>query len=117
MLQRMDARVRRFIATGAKVVLLLEPAQAQESVSTGAEAMDHDYEQLNNLLRTVALQFPKHVALVDLAGRVCPSGPPCHSVVRGVWVRPDNIHYGAPGSLWVAKWLVPQIVRAADSLH
>jgi hypothetical protein len=31
-------------------------------------------------------------------------------------VRPDLIHYSNPGSLFVAKWLVPRIAAAARDL-
>ena len=117
MLHRMDSRVREFIATGSKVVLLLQPAKALESDSNRSEKVDQGYERLNNLLRTVASQFPRDVALVDLAERVCPSGPPCPYTVHGLALRPDNLHYSVSGSLWVARWLVPRVVAAAESVH
>ena len=73
---------------------------------------------MNGLLREVAARHPGRVGLVDLASRVCPSGPPCPYVVDGVGagqpaadsVRPDDYHYEVAGSLWVAQWLIPQIL-------
>jgi hypothetical protein len=117
MLQRIEERVRQFTATGAKVILLLEPPEAQESVSKASKQEDRRYARMNTLLEKVAAQDPTKVATVDLDSRVCPSGPPCPYRVDRIAVRPDNLHYLPPGSLWVAEWLVPQIVAAAKALH
>jgi peptidoglycan/LPS O-acetylase OafA/YrhL len=125
MLQRMDNRLEQFIATGAKVVLLLEPARGDvASHKTPPSADDIYYEKMNALLVEVAARHPKHVAVVDLAARVCPSGPACPYVVDGMGdnstgkgsVRPDTIHYGPSGSLWTARWLIPRILTAAKSI-
>jgi len=117
MLQRIDARLRFFTARGAKVILLLEPPEVHQSGSGGAKAEDRRYGRLNSLLRRAASQYPTKVAVVDLSQLVCPSGPPCPYVVDGVVVRPDNLHYGPNGTLWVAERLMPQIVAAAKSLR
>jgi hypothetical protein len=72
-----------------------------------------------------AAKHPHDVAVVDLASRVCPTGPPCQGVVPAFnpnptnvtqTVRPDGSHYLPNGSLWVARWLVPQIAEAAKGL-
>jgi hypothetical protein len=54
---------------------------------------------------------------------VCPSGPPCPYVVDGMGsladgtgIRPDGSHYSPTSSLWLAKWLVPQILTVVKSL-
>ena len=117
MLQRIDARLRFFTARGAKVILLLEPPEVHQSGSGGAKAEDRRYGRLNSLLRRAASQYPTKVAVVDLSQLVCPSGPPCPYAVDGVVVRPDNLHYGPNGALWVAERLMPQIVAAAKSLR
>ena len=127
MLQRMDDRVVEFLDTGAKVILLAEPPPLQSG--TSVDAIDVDYEQMNALLKEVAARHPHHVAVVNLAARVCPHGPPCPLVVVGAHpkptsvvqaiaqgIRPDLIHYSPTSSLWVAKWLVPKIAAAAKSL-
>jgi hypothetical protein len=124
MLQRMEVRVRRFIATGAKVILLLEPPRVHGGSQTQPSAADTYYEQMNALLREVAARHPSRVVAINLATRVCPSGPPCPYVVDGMGatvataaesVRPDGIHYLPAGSLWVAKWLIPQILAAVNA--
>ena len=138
MLQRMDTRVKKFLATGARVVLMLEPPAVHTSGSTAAELLvpadhspgkvdsdDEDYARMNALLEKVAARHPRKVAVVDAGPRVCPLGPPCQYVVPAFnpkptstsqAVRDDGVHYLPNGSLWVARWLVPRIVAAAKSL-
>jgi hypothetical protein len=88
-------------------------------------ADDEDYARMNSLLKKVAAKHPHQVAVVDLAPRVCPLGPPCQYVVPAFnpnpksvnqTVRADGIHYLPNGSLWVAQWLVPRIAAAAKGL-
>ena len=125
MLQRMNTRVKKFLATGARVVLLLEPPGVHPNVST-IDADDEAYERMNALLKKVAAKHPHQVAVVDLAARVCPTGPPCPAILPAFnpkptsltqTVRPDGNHYLTNGSLWVARWLVPQIAAAAKGLR
>ena len=133
MLQRMDTRVEKFLATGARVILLLEPPPPHEGVlsppsgqSRQLNSLDVSYEQMNALLKEVATRHPNQVAVLNLDTRVCPSGPPCPYVVPGFvskptsimqTVRTDGLHYVTSGaSLWVAAWLVPQIVATAKRL-
>jgi hypothetical protein len=63
-------------------------------------------------LTEFAAQHPSQVTLIDMAHHVCFSGPPCSRWDDGIFVRPDRTHYSALGSLWIAKWVVPQLVRA-----
>jgi peptidoglycan/LPS O-acetylase OafA/YrhL len=129
MLQRMDDRVGKFLATGAKVILLSEPPSVHSGSQTRPNANDIQYERMNALLKKVAARHPNQVAVVDLEARVCPSGPPCPYVVDGFGstgstiaaatsktIRPDTIHYTPASSLWVAEWLVPRITAAAKRL-
>ena len=130
MLHRMNLRVEQFLATGARVILLLEPPSPHPGTVTQlltndqrqVDSNDIAYEQMNALLREVAAQHPHDVAVVNLGTRVCPSGPPCPYVVDGFGrtpstmsqsIRPDELHYLPNASLWVARWLVPQIAAAA----
>jgi len=138
MLQRMDTRIKKFLATGARVVLMLEPPAVHTSGSTASELLvpaahspgkvdsdDEDYERMNALLKEVAAKHPRQVAVVDPSPRVCPTGPPCQAIVPAFnpkptsvtqTVRPDGSHYLPNGSLWVARWLVPRIAAAAKGL-
>jgi peptidoglycan/LPS O-acetylase OafA/YrhL len=124
MLQRMDTRVEKFLATGARVVLMLEPPAVHPAVHV-ADSDDEDYAQMNALLKEVAAKHPHKVTVVDLVPRVCPTGPPCPAIIPAFnpkptsvaqTVRPDGTHYVPNGSLWVARWLVPQIAQAAKTL-
>lgn len=116
MLDRIDERVQTLLATGAKVVMLLEPAEVHPK-QPGIDASDKQTLQMNELLRTVATRYPTKVGVVDLASRVCPSGPPCPYAVDALVPRADNLHYDAETSLWVAEWLMPRIAATAASLH
>jgi peptidoglycan/LPS O-acetylase OafA/YrhL len=122
MSERINDRVEKFLGTGAKVILLLEPP----SVHSGdVNSDDLAYEHMNALLSEVAARHPSDVGVVNLGDRVCPSGPPCQYFVDGHGstsdpaqaIRPDGVHYLPPGALWVARWLVPQIAAAAKSLQ
>jgi len=129
MLERMDKRVEQFVTTGARVILLLEPPAVDIGAKPQVTPSDLAYEQMNALLKEVAARNPHNVAVVDLEARVCPSGPPCPYLVDGFGtsgatiaqavsrtIRPDTIHYGPSGSLWVARWLVPRMKAAAKNL-
>ncbi len=143
MLRRMETRVRQFLATGARVILVLEPPEVHslpganpgnigEYLNTplahgqgSPDSEDVAYGRMNALLREVANQHPDKVAVVNLETRVCFSGPPCPYVVDAYdpnptsvqqILRPDGLHYFAAGSLWVAKWLVPRIAAASKGL-
>ena len=124
MLSRINSRVAQLVATGAKVILLLEPPSLRIGNQSQPNASDLAYERMNDLLKEVATLHASHVGVVNLETRVCPSGPPCPFVVDGLGsiaaprqaVRPDGVHYLSAGSLWVADWLVPQIQEAAKKL-
>jgi peptidoglycan/LPS O-acetylase OafA/YrhL len=125
MRERIEVRVKKFLATGANVILVLEPP----SVHAGDQETPDDvaFEDMNALLREVAAEHPTRVDTVDLQTRVCPSGPPCPFVVDGFGagntpadyakaIRPDAIHYLPAGALWAARWMVPQIAAKAKTL-
>jgi hypothetical protein len=108
LVQRMTQRILQFEATGATVVLVTQPPFVDFALSAGSTPADTDFERLNALEAQIAARIP-HVKLVDLAARVCPSGPPCPVVVDNVFARGDGAHYTSEGSLWVARWLFPQL--------
>jgi hypothetical protein len=113
------------------VILLLEPPQVHYG-TPALNSTDLAFEHMNDLLKEVAARHPRHVAVVNLEARVCPSGPPRQFVVDGFGanaknqtitrqnifdaIRPDEIHYSAASSLWVGKWLVPRIAAAGKKL-
>ena len=111
LLQRMNARVRQFTASGATVVMVTQAPFATGS-RAGQTTQDEGFAQLNALLARFAADH-RQVKVLDLANRVCPTGPPCPLVVDGIAPRGDGAHYSAEGSLWVARWLLPQVGIAA----
>jgi peptidoglycan/LPS O-acetylase OafA/YrhL len=108
LMQRINDRVHAFTSTGATVVMVTQPPYVDPGKPSGPTPNDKTFERLNGLLAAFAHHRP-HVVLVNLAARVCPSGPPCPLVVDNVFARGDGAHYTAEGSLWVARWLMPEL--------
>ena len=112
--KRMQQRVRRLTASGATVVLLTQPPFVDFGKTGGPTSQDKDFERLNAFLSEFAAHTP-HVKLIDLSTLVCPSGPPCPMDVNGLALRGDGDHYTGEGSLFVARWLMPQL--GIEALH
>ncbi len=112
LLQRMEQRVQQLTASGATLVILTQPPFVRPGSPTQPNQQDESFERLNGLLTAFVARTP-HVRVIDLAAHVCPNGPPCPTAVDNVWVRADGAHYSADGSLWVARWLMPQLGLAA----
>jgi peptidoglycan/LPS O-acetylase OafA/YrhL len=106
--KRVQQRVRRFTSAGATVVMLTQPAFYESGNPTSPTPNDETFERLNAFLTQFAAKTP-HVKIVDLAAYVCPSGPPCPILLDGIAPRGDGAHYSPEGSLWVARWLMPQM--------
>jgi len=117
MQRRMDWELARLTAYGAKVVLLTEaaaaPNDAQGAGNTSNAVDNESYARLNLILSNFAARHPDQVTLVDLAGQVCPGGPPCPETVGGVRLRPDGRHFTPEVASIEAHWLLPKIVAAA----
>jgi peptidoglycan/LPS O-acetylase OafA/YrhL len=125
MLGRINTRVDQLLATGASIILLQQPPFVHAGGSPETNADDRAFGRMNQMLGVVAAAHPGKVAVVNLSTRVCPSGPPCPYVVDGFGatvataaqsIRPDGEHYLPPASLWVARWLVPEVFAAAKGL-
>ena len=106
--ERMQQRIRKLTASGATVVLLTQPPFVDLGKPAGPTSQDRDFERLNTFLTEFAATTP-HVKLLDLSTLVCPSGPPCPMDVDGLGLRGDGAHYTGEGSLFVARWLMPQL--------
>jgi hypothetical protein len=119
MQRRMDWELARLTAYGAKVVLLTEaaaaPNDAQGAGNTSNAVDNESYARLNSILSNFAARHPDQVTLVDLAGQVCPGGPPCPETVGGVRLRPDGRHFTPEVASIEAHWLLPKLVAAAPS--
>ena len=110
---RMDAALARFTAVGARVVMVTEAAPAPNPAAA-TDQIDHDaddagYARLDSLLQRFQARHPDTVTLVDLASKVCPSGPPCPAKVDGMELRPDGHHFTPTAATWAANWLAAQM--------
>jgi hypothetical protein len=112
-MSRMDAALARFTAGGARVAVVTQaapaPNPAQRTETTDRRADDAGYVRLNTLLRKFRARHPGTVTLIDLAAKLCPSGPPCPAFVAGTQARPDGRHFPASVATSVARWLLWQL--------
>ncbi len=117
MLRRMNAELARVTAYGAKVVLVTLAAPAPndaETTNNVNQSVDNaGYARLDAIDRRFAALHPDQITLVDLARRLCPSGPPCPENVDGMRMRPDGRHFTPTAAAYESEWLLPQIVAAA----
>jgi peptidoglycan/LPS O-acetylase OafA/YrhL len=109
-----DQSRERLTARGATLVMLTAPPPAERSDDGLADARVIPLlAHLNVLLREFAMQHPDSVKLVDLAGIVCPDGPPCPEYVDGLRLRPrDGGHFFGDGPPWVAPRLIDAVFGA-----
>jgi peptidoglycan/LPS O-acetylase OafA/YrhL len=114
LLRQYDRAIAALAGTRTKVALLDVPCFRQASwVVSGVDlAPDHNdpgrQEWLNTVLAKVAARHPGQVSVLDLRSFLCPGGRYVDSL-RGVRVRPDGVHVGAPGGQLVWSWLAPQL--------
>jgi hypothetical protein len=106
--QRVTEAVRVLGATGAKVAIALVPYLRSAVITADRSEGDRRVDCMNAVFRRVAASNPE-VALVDLAGFVCPRRDSCRERIGGATLRPDGIHYDGPGGSALARWLVPQL--------
>ena len=80
----------------------------------GAEAAEESrFDRLNLKLLELAGKHPEDVTVVDLAGQVCPDGPPCPAKVDGFTPRGfDGAHFSPRGAVWASEWLLPTLEAA-----
>jgi peptidoglycan/LPS O-acetylase OafA/YrhL len=69
----------------------------------------------NSSLAAIATRRPAHVALLDLAGFVCPGGRFQQGIGAVPQLRVDGLHYTDEGSDLVGRWLAPRIAGLARS--
>jgi peptidoglycan/LPS O-acetylase OafA/YrhL len=108
LMQRLTKRVRLFTDTGATVFLLTQAAFVEPGKPTHPTPADEAFLRLNSLLAKFARNRP-HVHVLNLAALECPGGPPCQIIVNHLDLRGDGAHYTLEGSIYVARWLIPQL--------
>lgn len=71
---------------------------------------DRDFQCTNEVLQQVAADAG--VAVVDIAGWVCPTADTCQDRVNGVVLRRDGYHFEDEGAAIMLDWLVAQLFTA-----
>jgi len=117
----LEMRFATLTSQGAKLMLATFPyvspglwsltSNGQQTIDDSARRMD----DLNAVYRGFAAEHPGQVFLVDLNGFADPEGKYTDLYIDGVRMREDGVHFTTQGSYVVARWLVPQIVAAADA--
>jgi hypothetical protein len=111
MLALYDELWRNLTATGAKLVLVTMPPDAESRPAI--PEIQADITRLNALMRRFARLHPESVAIVDLASAVCPGGSPCPESVEGVVLRSgDGRHYDKGAQGWVAPRLLDLVLAS-----
>jgi hypothetical protein len=107
---------------GAKLVLLTWPCHRPtpwlEMGDAGVKAEEDALQrirELNDLYWEFAAEHPDETDVIDLYSYVCPEGKYSDLVIDGVKMREDGTHFTPQSSHIIARWLVPQIVEAADA--
>jgi peptidoglycan/LPS O-acetylase OafA/YrhL len=72
-------------------------------------------EHMRRLYTQWAARHPHQVTLTDFSSYVCPAGPPCPTVVGGIRLREDGVHYSKQGARLVAAQMTSPIVDLACS--
>jgi hypothetical protein len=105
--------------TPAPVFLLSTPAPGpgdyQDGGRRGVRSEDRRYTRLGFALTEFARRHSGDIRYVDLAKKVCPSGPPCGTLGDFNPRAQDGVHFSTDGSVWAAKWLIPKMELAPRS--
>ncbi|MFM7616398.1 MAG: acyltransferase family protein [Actinomycetes bacterium] len=115
--RRLDRRVTTLRRLGARVYVAL-PAPSTEGRFGAARlrsnrALDLAMLRLGDFLTRYAAGRSDDVSTLDLAGLVCPGGPPCPPVVGGQRLRPfDGTHFDPAGAVRVAAWMWDHVGRS-----
>jgi hypothetical protein len=111
LLHDIDAAARRLTSRGAHLVLLTVAPPGATATTPGD--IGHAEARYNTMLREYAAKHSNTTSVLDILPFVCPDGPPCPAMVRGVVLRPDSIHYTHDTAPVVARWLLPKLLALA----
>ena len=117
--RRFDAAHRLLTAGGAKLLVATIAAPAPAGLLLGERVtspkFDWKFADLDARLAAFVRRHPTDTRLVDVAKKLCPDGPQCPADVDGVEPRGlDGAHFDPEGSVWLARWMLPQILAAAN---
>jgi peptidoglycan/LPS O-acetylase OafA/YrhL len=114
----------RFLADGARVVIVLPPLRSQQAPGChGVASQDRclTIQSQDTIIREAtrewfaSLDGRVGVYLIEVDSLLCPSGYPCPSQVAGIDVRLpgyDQTHFSDAGSTWFAPRLLDEVVAA-----
>jgi peptidoglycan/LPS O-acetylase OafA/YrhL len=110
-----DEALALLTSTGASLAVTSMPYLRSDVFGLDSDEQDRRVDCVNTILRDATAAAD--VALIDLAGWVCPPGDDCtkDKEVDGVVLRKDGVHYDDGGGPVAAQWVLDQIVaeRAA----
>jgi hypothetical protein len=113
---QLHALVDEFAADGARVVLLTAPCADPSAAGfgeTGGLWASFDASRvptLNGLFAQAAQTEPGELTMIDLDRVACPGGQPVEQI-EGQPTRLDGVHFSTAGADWIARWLLPKLVR------
>ncbi len=104
----------RFLAGGARVVVILPPLRSQQAPGcegVASAARCREIQNQDSIIREAtqewlaSLNGLSGVYLVEVDSLLCPAGYPCPSTISGIQVRlpgSDQTHFTAAGAAWFA---------------
>ena len=98
---------RIFQRGGARVTVLTIPCTSPIRATAGQDVGSFDVRRVkavNDVIRSVAREFPQNVDLADMFLLLCPNGQ-FQPYVNGVRTRSDGVHLSDDGADLVARWL------------
>jgi hypothetical protein len=117
--RRLESGYARLTADGARLAFVTVAPPAPASMINGGRIVsprfDWRFAAMNQQLRRFVTTHPD-TRLIDVAAKVCPLGSPCPATVGGVDARHgDGVHFDPPGSVWLSRWMLPQLLAAASA--
>ena len=116
----------RFLAVGAKVVIVLPPLRSQQAPGCQGvvnQARCQVIQRQDTVIRQATQEWlagilgQKGVYEIQVDSLLCPHGNPCPSKVAGIDVRLpgyDQTHFTQAGSTWFAPRLFDKVVAALE---
>jgi lysophospholipase L1-like esterase len=112
-IRKAQATVDELIGAGAQRVVFTTLACFEPSWFQRQPRLAPRYTaQANANLAIVAARNPGRVALIDLAGYVCPGGEALRTFESVETLRVDGVHYSEAGSDLIGRWLAPRLAAA-----
>jgi peptidoglycan/LPS O-acetylase OafA/YrhL len=117
--RRLKAGYARLTANGARLAFVTVAPPSPASMIHGGRIVsprfDWRFPAMNKQLARFVADQPG-ARLIDVAAKVCPHGAPCPSRVAGFEPRHgDGVHFDPNGSVWLTRWMLPQILAAASA--